>query len=307
MIQHRTLRSLPGFLILITLVLATCGQGPAPAPVDDSELKARIQEYMSNLFPQFGKIEVESIENRDGPFRKAIVNIESGGNRQQSEIFLSEAGQYLVLGQIWDLNMEPMRARWEQKQQGVEERRNAIDLTDRPARGKLDSSVVLIEYSDYQCPYCSRAYNSLDKQIYEEFKDRVKFVFKHLPLESLHPWAKKASIAAACTYLQDSVKFWDMHALLFENQKALTVDNLRENVIQFASQLALDQAAFKECYDTDKTALIVETDLREAQSLSLSSTPTFVLNGAQITGVVPAEEMAAYLNYALEEAEKANQ
>ena len=302
--SHKTLRSLPGFLILITLVLATCAQ--APVPVDDSELKTRVQEYMRNLFPQYQKIEVASIEDRDGPFRKAIVAIESGGNRQESEVFLSEDGQYLVLGQIWDLSMEPMRARWEQKQQGAEQRRNAIDLTDRPARGKLDSPVVLIEYSDYQCPYCSRAYNALDKQIYEEFKDRVKFVFKHLPLESLHPWAKKASVAAACTYVQNPVKFWEMHALLFENQKALTVDNLRENALQFASQLDLDQASFTDCYDTDKTALIVETDLREAQGLSLSSTPTFVLNGAQITGVVPAEEMAAYLNYALEEAAKTN-
>jgi len=305
MTPYKTLGSLPGFLILITLVLATCAQ--APVPVDDSELKARVQEYMRNLFPQYEKIEVASIEDRDGPFRKAIVEIESGGNRQTSEIFLSEDGQYLVLGQIWDLGMDPMRARWEQKQQGAEQRRNTIDLTDRPARGKLDSPVVLIEYSDYQCPYCSRAYESLDKQIYEEFKDRVKFVFKHLPLESLHPWAKKASVAAACTYVQNPVKFWDMHALLFENQKALTVDNLRENALQFASQLDLDQASFKDCYDTDKTALIVETDLREAQSLSLSSTPTFVLNGAQITGVVPAEEMAAYLNYALEDAAKTNQ
>lgn len=300
MTPQRTLRSLPGLLILALLVLATCAQGPMTP--DQEQLKTRVREYMTSLFPQFQAIEVTKIEEDDGPFMKATVELESRGNRQKTEVYLTEDGRYLVLGQVWDLNMEPMRARWEQKQAGAKERLASIDLTDRPSRGKEDSPVVFIEFSDYQCPYCSRAYHSLEKQIYASYKDRVKFVFKNLPLESLHPWAKKASIAATCTYVQDADKFWQMHSLLFENQKELTVENLRDKVSGYATQLGLDQSAFMECYDNDKTVSVVETDLHEAQSLGLTSTPTFMINGAVITGVVPLEEMTSYLDYALEDA-----
>ena len=285
----------------LALMLATCASSQ-PASVDLDSLKGKVTRYLEGLFPKLQKIEVSDLERRGEQFLTARVTFTTRDRRQQQQVYLTDDGKNLILGQIWDLTISPQRARWKSKLRGAKERMARLDLIDRPFKGQADAPVTVVEFSDYQCPYCSRAYQTLDQRLVEEYAQRIKFVFKHLPLESLHPWAKKASVAAACAYVQQPETFWNLHALLFRDQKQITQDNLREKVEGFAQELGLDLPAMMDCYDTDATKSVVETDLAEAMSLGISSTPTYLINGAVLQGVVSFEEMTSYIDFALEEA-----
>lgn len=298
----RAMKALLIFFVFSGAVFSACAQNAEPAP-DTETLKTKIAEYMSSLFPNLQDVSVGEIEpDSSGPFLKAAVSFKNRGRPQNTEVHVTDDGKYLIIGQVWDLNVDPSRARWQQMAQGSEERAAGIDLTDRPSKGAADASVVVVEYSDYQCPYCSRAFNTLEGKLMEEYGDKIRLVFKHLPLEQLHPWAKKAAVAAACTYVQSPEAFWGMHSRLFENQKAITKENLREKIEEFGKELNLDGAALMTCFDEDGAVSVVEADLREAQQLGVTSTPTFMINGTPVAGAVPFAEMASYIDRALEDA-----
>ncbi len=290
-------------MILAGLVLAACAQDAAG--YDEEATRARIVAYFETFFPQLSAVQVVEIsEEEDSPFVRVDVSFVNRGQQQTQPVYMTADGERLILGQIWDLTKDPRDYQWEQKTEGAEERMSKLDLSGSPYRGNADAKVTVVEFSDYQCPYCSRAYATLEGQLVETYGDRVKFVFKHLPLESLHPWAKKASIAAACAQQQSLDAFWGFHGKLFENQRAITVENLREKVEEFAGELNLEKEPLLACFDSEATAALVENDLREASQIGIGSTPTFLVNGALISGAVPFEEMSSYVERALEDAKE---
>ncbi len=289
-------------LLLFTACVETTKTQAAEG--DPDALKTKVTEYVKSLLPQLQDPQVTAIEkSTDTPFYKAELSFNNRGRPQSTEIYITLDQKYLILGQVWDLQVDPLRARWDQRLEGAEERVAKADISDRPFKGNKDASVVVMEFSDYQCPYCSQAYKNLERQVMEEFGDQIKLVFKHLPLEQLHPWAKKASIAAVCAYVQKPEAFWDMHSRFFENQQEITVENLRDKVSAYASEIELEGDAFLACFDEEKTSSVVEADLSEAQQLGINSTPTFMINGALFPGAIPFDEMSAYIKFALEDAQ----
>ncbi len=294
-----------GFLILTVLsalVLAACAQ--SAESFDEEATKTRIIEYFQTFFPQLSDVQVVGIEpTEDSPFLKVSVSFTNRGREQTQPVYLTPDGKHLVLGQVWDLTRDPGQVRWEQKKEGADERLAKLDLHNRPFKGNPDAKVTVVEFSDYQCPYCSRAYATLENQLVESYGDRVKFVFKHLPLEQLHPWAKKASIAAACAHQQSQDGFWGFHKAFFENQRAITVENLRDKVQEFGGSLELQIDPLLACFDNDASSTLVEADMHDATELGITSTPTFLINGALVAGAIPFEEMAGYVDQALKDAE----
>ena len=156
----------------------------------------------------------------------------------------------------------------------------AVDPTD-PVKGPASAPVTIIEYSDFQCPYCARVNPTLDR-IVQTYGDKVRIVFKDFPLPN-HPEAPKAAEAAHCAGEQG--KFWEMHDRLFANQQALQVPLLK----QYATVLGLNMDAFNQCFDSGKHADRVGENLREGEALGVSSTPTFYVNGRPVVGAQPFE------------------
>lgn len=306
MLQTRAPRALFILSVILCLVLPACAQSEATEPeVDTAAVQQKIVAYMTALYPNLQGVEVESLEKDASlPFLKGTVVFNNRGRQQKSQVYVTGDGKYLVLGQVWDMDMDPAEARWEQRKQGSEERLAKVDITDRPFKGNPEAPVLVVEFSDYQCPFCARAYTTLEQELLTKYGDRIKLVFKHLPLESLHPWAKKAAVGAACAYIQQPELFWEIHNRLFENQKSISVENLRDRLGEFADEVeGLDKESLLACFDEQRTVSVVEADQNEAQALGLSSTPTFLVNGALIAGAVPLEEMTAYIDLALKEAE----
>jgi protein-disulfide isomerase len=157
-----------------------------------------------------------------------------------------------------------------------------VGTASAPTEGAESAKVTLVEFSDFQCPFCARFHNNTLPQIQKEYVEtgKVRHVFRNLPLESIHPQSFKAHEAALCA--SDQGKYWEMHNLLFANQQALAPDQL----VGHAKTLGLDAAAFQKCLDSGKQAARIRTDLEEAGRLGVNGTPAFLVGVAMPDGKV---------------------
>jgi len=170
--------------------------------------------------------------------------------------------------------------------------------SDDPVLGSKNAKISIVEFSDFQCPFCERAYSGAIAQFKQSDsfkKGEVNLVFKQFPLNSIHPYAQKAAEASECANRQG--KFWEYHNKLFENQQALDITSLKN----YASQVGLNTATFNKCLDGGEAAGKVSKDLSEATSAGGQGTPYFVLvnkNGETqaISGAVPYAQFEAAIN-----------
>lgn len=153
-------------------------------------------------------------------------------------------------------------------------------------KGGKNAKVVIVEYSDFQCPFCGRFARDTLPQIIQQYGDKVKVVFKHLPLP-FHNYAQKAAEAAECAGKIGGPKaFWAMHDKMFfegQIQGRLDVTSLK----QFAKEIGLDEKRFSQCLDSGETANIISQDISESQRLGVRGTPTFFINGKVVRGALP--------------------
>lgn len=264
-------------------------------------IKQKVIQYIQKLYPQLAGVSLKSFEkDPDLPYFRGSVQFTAQGRTSEGYFYVSQDGRYLVIGEIFDMNIDPVKAQWKKMSQGAEQRMAMIDLKDRPFRGNPNASVVVIEYSDYQCPFCKRAFDSIEGKLLQEYGDKIKFVYKHLPLTGIHPWAMKAAIAAACAYQQSPEAFWGIHERFFKNQGVINPENLRSKVESFAKELNLDTKKLLACFDNEETRSVVEADMNEARSLGINGTPQFLINGVMLrSGVLPYEELKQYIEMAL--------
>ena len=164
----------------------------------------------------------------------------------------------------------------------LEPPRQAIEvLAEDPVRGPETAPIEIVEFSDFDCPYCQRATNTIAR-ILDEYGDQIRFVYKDYPLPS-HPNAFKAAEAGNCA--NDQGEFWPFHDRLFESQGALDVASLKT----YASELGLEPEAFTACLDSGRHASRVERDLEIGSGYGVSSTPTLFVNGRAVVGAMPYE------------------
>lgn len=164
-----------------------------------------------------------------------------------------------------------------------------VKIDDDPMYGPADAPVTIVEFSDYQCPFCSRAEQQSVKQVKDVYKDKVRVVFRDFPL-SFHRNAQKAHEAAGCA--DEQGKFWALHDKLFENQNALEPDNL----VKYAGEVGLDTAKFKECLDSGKRKAEVDKDAADGRAVGVSGTPAFFINGRFLNGAQPFENFAKLID-----------
>jgi protein-disulfide isomerase len=158
--------------------------------------------------------------------------------------------------------------------------RYEVPIADHdPTRGPADAPVTLVEFSEYQCPFCARVNPTL-KQLEQKYGNKVRFVFKDFPLPN-HQQAPKAAEAAHCA--GDQGKYWELHDRLFANQQQLQVPELKAH----AKAVGLEQAAFDQCLDSGKYAANVQADLDLGSDMGVQSTPTLYINGRVVTGAQP--------------------
>ena len=157
-----------------------------------------------------------------------------------------------------------------------------------PSVGPANAPVTIVEFTDFECPFCSRVVPSLD-QVRAKYGDKVRLVFRQFPL-SFHPHAQKAAEASLCAHEQG--KFRELHDAMFQNQKQLEVSTLKTK----AAGLGMNAEKFNTCLDSGKFASQVEADMLEGQAAGVSGTPAMFINGRLVSGAVPFEDIAKVID-----------
>lgn len=168
-----------------------------------------------------------------------------------------------------------------------------VSVDDDPAFGPEDAPVTIVEFSDFECPFCARFRSETFDALAEQYDGQIRFVYRDFPLSSIHPDAQKAAEAAECA--DDQGMFWEMHDVIFANQSNMGVAALSG----FAEDLELDMSDFDECLNNGKYADEVLADLQEGQTYGVTGTPTFFINGVRLVGAQPLSAFQAIIDQEL--------
>ena len=166
--------------------------------------------------------------------------------------------------------------------------RSPVESGESPQRGPSDAPITIVEFSDFQCPFCKRAQSTL-AEVQEKYPGQVKFVYKDLPLREIHPQAQSAAEAAHCA--GDQGKYWEYHGALFAAPQ-VTEASLPE----IATSLQLDMTAFQECLDSRKHQAKVDAAFAQGMEVGAASTPTFFVNGILLRGSQPIESFSKVID-----------
>lgn len=184
-----------------------------------------------------------------------------------------------------------------------------IDVTGRPVRGAKSAKVVVVNFDDFECPYCSRMHQTLFPEIFKDYGDRVTFIYKDYPLTEIHPWALHAAVDANCLADQNGDAYWDFADGIHANKQQVDAEKTSAARFEAIDKMALlqgqkhnvDQAKLQACVKAQNEDT-VRTSMKEAEGLGVNATPTLFVNGRKIDGAVPIGEVRATLDAALKDA-----
>lgn len=165
-----------------------------------------------------------------------------------------------------------------------------VKVGNAPIKGGKDAKVTIVEFSDFQCPFCAKG-AAIMEEVVKKYGNKVKVAYKNYPLP-FHQQARPASMAALCAGDQSEAKFWDMYKRMFDDQQGLSKSGLEEK----AKASGLNMDTFKECMAEEKFAAQIDQDMKEGQDLGVKSTPTFFVNGIMVTGAQPIEAFSEIID-----------
>lgn len=258
----------------------------APAMADDAANQKIVDYYRrkANLPPEVTAT-VKNVTDAKIPGAKtATLELSRGGQIQSVVVLMSPDGRYVVFGEVEDVSSDPFKAIAAK-----------IDLKNAPTRGAKNAKVTIVEYSDFQCPYCARAHQVIADQVMKEYDGKVKLVYKNFPL-GFHKWAEPAGIAGECAYLQDPDAFWKLYDGFFAQQQQITPENVKEKATELLKGTKVDMTKWNDCYDNKKTLDLVKADMAEGQTVGVTGTPAFLINGRKISGAQPFQNFKAVID-----------
>lgn len=224
--------------------------------------------------------------------KKGAIHLSRGPSSQDIDYLVSEDNRWVIFNaRIEDLNTDiaaekAKKAAEEEKK--AEENLKKLNLKDQPAKGPKNAKVTVVEFSDFQCPYCARAHDTL-AAVEKEYGDKIRVIYKNFPL-GFHPWAEPSAIAGECVYDQDESAFWAAYDYYFAHQKELTADNVKEKTLEAVAGKKVNADKFKECFDGKKTLDRVKADMEEGKQVGVTGTPAFLVNGRVLSGAQPIEK-----------------
>jgi len=288
--------SLLATVLTAFVLLAGCGDTSSAPDVDEEKILANLRLEIPQV-RDADSLRIDSLHESslDGFYRAQLVV--NNQNRVLVMIREDESEVLLLAGPPLDVgrSAEQMQA---SQQQESEARADVLQRASEgmPARGPADAPVTLIEFSDFQCPYCARATTLVD-QLRERYPDRLRVVFMHFPLSS-HEWARPAAMAAQCAARQDEDAFWRLHDFYFSNQDALTPGNVMAKSEPILAETAVNVDDWKTCA-TDRTSDVhrsvarqVNASLEAGKEAGVTGTPSFFVNGEKVQGARTVEAFA---------------
>jgi protein-disulfide isomerase len=184
-----------------------------------------------------------------------------------------------------------------------------IDVSGRPTRGAKSAKVVVVNFDDFECPYCAAMHRTLFPEILKEYGDRITFIYKDYPLAEIHPWAIHAAVDANCLAAQNADAYWDFADYIHANKREVDsektpparFDAIDKIAMQQGQKHNVDVVKLQSCVKAQNEDA-VRASMKEADGLGVNATPTLFINGQKLDGAVPISEVRAALDQALKDA-----
>lgn len=301
-------------LLVVTLAFLTTLAFPATADAQDSpERRVRIAENLKFRFEQLREASVSVVDlgASDVAGMSLGTLVINGQNQMRFLVTDDDTQLFLLAAEPVDVSMSAeemaaenarMRSQQAVREQQVHAQLLAISQ-NAPSLGPDDAPVTIIEFSDFQCPFCARVLPTI-KQLLANYPDEVRLVFMDLPL-NIHPWAEPAAIAAGCAAGQSEDAFWSLHDHYFDKQAEITPENVIDQSRSALGSVGINMEEWESCAgDPTSTSYLevqarVQFSMRTAQSLGANGTPAFFINGAFISGNQPLADFEALVEQAL--------
>jgi len=271
-----------------------CAQSNAPTVPPD--VVERVQRQVRAYFniPPDVEIKVGTPTASEFPnYQLVPVSMSRGGKSQITDFLLAKDGKTLIRFTKLDLTKDPYA-----------ETMGKINLSDRPVRGNPNAKVTIVNFDDFECPFCARMHTTLMGQILPVYGDKVKIVYKDYPLVEIHPWAEHAAVDANCLAKESGSAYWQLADYLHANQRTISGGQpggqaadgeLDRLTVDFGKKNGADLNRLQACIKTQSDA-VVKASMAEGDSVGVSATPTVFINGERLEGAQDANEVRAALN-----------
>src|SRR6202046_5113535 len=283
------------FVLLLVVCLGCTAQSVSP------DLAQKIERQVRAYYKVPAELKVlvgPASPSSDFPnYDSIVVTVDNGERKQDLSFLVSKDHLSLIRMNKFDLSKDPYA-----------DTMSKIDTAGRPTRGAKASKVVVVNFDDFQCPFCARMHQELFPEIFKEYVDRVTFVYKDFPME-MHPWAMHAAVDANCLAAENSDAYWDFADYIHANQHEVSNEKTPAARLEALDRLTLLQGQ-KHNLDTVKLQACVKAQdesavkasMKEADAIGVEATPTLFINGEKIDGAVPISELRAALDRALKDA-----
>jgi predicted DsbA family dithiol-disulfide isomerase len=278
------------------------GETPACGPQFTKDQERILSDYVRKRYrlPDNIALSLKKETAVNGCFRELVFEGKSVLKTWELTLYASPDARFLS-SDLFDTTVDPVheqRSKDEAFLKGLVQ--GAI-----ASRGPANAPVTIVEFSDFECPFCRKFANVLNEALAKN-EDDVRVVFHHLPL-TMHPWARMAAEAAGCAQLQSNEAFWSMHDRIFGDQAAITKQNAKEKLAEIAkNSKSVDAAAVDNCLANGMSVGLVLKDLNVAESYQINATPTVFINGHRIQGVENAAKLREMIAEARKEASEGN-
>ena len=251
----------------------------ADTPQKSAFDKPTLEAYVRHLFlisPQVA-VAVGDPKPSDLPgFKEVKIRLSQGPQYQDVALFVSNDGKKIVQGSFFDIANNPFKPDIDK-----------IHTQFQPNLGTAGAPVVIVVFSDLQCPHCKGEAEMLRQNLIQNYSKDVRLYFKDFPIESLHPWAKAAAMAGRCIFAQSNDAFWAYHDWIFAHQESFTPTTLNQQILDWAKgQKGLDAAKLGACLDKKTSEPEVDAELKEGHDLEINGTPTMFINGRRISQTI---------------------
>lgn len=284
------------FLLLLIVCLGCVAQTASP------DLNKKIERQVRSFYKIPPEIHIQigaPSPSSDFPgYDSVVLTVENGEKKQDLTFLISKDRSSMMRMTKFDLNKDPFA-----------ETMSKIDVSGRPIRGAKSSKVVVVNFDDFQCPFCSRMHQTLFPEILKEYGDRVTFIYKDYPLVEIHPWATHAAVDANCLAAQNSDAYWDLADYIHANQNEVSnektpgarLEELDKLTMLQGQKHNLDVIKLQSCIKAqDESA--VKASMKQAETVGVEATPTLFVNGEKMDGAQPISELRAVLDRALRDA-----
>lgn len=293
------------FLLLpVFMVLAWAGckaQNPGAASGMSPDMIHRIQTEIRSRYSVPPQIDISIGDPKPGEFTgydSVLVTFTGGAHKVTHEFLLSKDRKTLAHLEKIDISQDLM---------------SKIDVKGRPVRGNPNAKVTIVNYDDFECPFCSRMHSTFFPEFLKQYGDKVKIIYKDYPLVEIHPWAMHAAVDGNCLAAQNNDAYWDYADFVHANQREITAagqgdpkwtgafTKLDAIADERVSKYKLDQPKIDACIKKqDESA--VRASMAEGDNLGVDSTPTMFIDGEKISGILTQDQLGAILNRELADA-----